>query len=327
MKRGCSLACTLAIGLVALSLGGCGEFRTGKTTETTPSDAPLRLAFITCSVEGKFFEPVRKGMGDAAEMMGVQCDFMGTEGVDVTKQVQIVRRAVKEGYDGIALNIIDPEAFDGVIRYAMDRGVPVVGFNVDDHATPNPRLSSVNQKLYEAGKTLAKHVLPDIPRGAHILMTLHDEGVSALEDRLHGQQAVLATRDVRWTVVVTGNDPVKGAEIIARALKENPEIRVILGTGQSDTEAAGRAIEQHFPNGDYWSAGFDLSSDTLRLIQSGAIRCTVDQQPYVQGFYPVIQLTLYLRYGIIPSDIDAGAAIIDRTNINEVIELTRQNYR
>ena len=29
----------------------------------------------------------------------------------------------------------------------------------------------------------------------------------------------------------------------AAALRENPEIRVVLSTGQSDTEAAGRAIE------------------------------------------------------------------------------------
>lgn len=77
----------------------------------------------------------------------------------------------------------------------------------------------------------------------------------------------------------------------------------------------------------YWSARFDLSPETLRLIQQGYVRCTVDQQPYIQGFYPVIQLTLYLRYGIMPSDIDAGAAIIDKTNVNQVIELTRENYR
>ena len=98
-----------------------------------------------------------------------------------------------------------------------------------------------------------------------------------------------------------------------QALRENPDIRIVLGTGQSDTEAAGRALEAHFAGQGYWSAGFDLSPETLRLIQAGHIRCTVDQQPYIQGFYPVLQLTLYLRYGIVPSDIDAGAAIIDQS--------------
>jgi simple sugar transport system substrate-binding protein len=65
----------------------------------------------------------------------------------------------------------------------------------------------------------------------------------------------------------------------------------------------------------------------LRLIEAGYIRVTVDQQPYIQGFYPVVQLTLYLRYGIVPSNIDAGAAIIDRGNFRQVMELTKKNYR
>lgn len=287
----------------------------------------LRLAFITCAVEAKFFEPVKRGMQDAADLMKVTCDFLGTEGVDVKAQAAMVRQAVADGYDGIALNIIDPEAFDDVIQEAIDRGVPVVGFNVDDHATPNVRLSSVNQRLYEAGRSLAEHVAPHIAAESHLLMTMHDEGVSALEDRLRGEQEVLKKKGVKWTVLITGNDSVQGAEVVAEALRKNSDIRIILGTGQADTEAAGRAIEKHFPGKGYWSAGFDLSPTTLRLIEEGHIRCTVDQQPYVQGFYPVIQLTLHLRYGIAPSDMDAGATIIDRSNVGQVLELTRKHYR
>jgi len=312
----------LVLILTSLCLSGCPS-----RSEPPKHEQPVRLAFVTCAVDAKFFGPVKKGMNDAAEMMGVQCDFLGTEGVDLDAQAQMVRQAVADGYDGIAVNIIDPEAFDAVIQEAIDQGVPVVGFNVDDHATPNARLSSVNQQLYEAGVSLAQHLLPHIPDGAHILMTMHDEGVSALEDRLRGEQAVLKEKNVHWTVIVSGNDSVKGAEVIAQALKDHPDIRVVLGTGQSDTEAAGRAIEAHFAGQGYWSAGFDLSPETLRLIQAGHIRCTVDQQPYIQGFYPVLQLTLYLRYGIVPSDIDAGAAIIDKSNVEQVIELSEQLYR
>jgi simple sugar transport system substrate-binding protein len=128
-------------------------------------------------------------------------------------------------------------------------------------------------------------------------------------------------------VAITGNDAAKGADVIADLLRKYADIRIILGTGQSDTEAAGRALEKHFDADRYWAAGFDLSAETLRLIDAGYIRCTVDQQPYIQGFYPVVQLTHYLRYGIVPSDIDAGASIIDRNNVRQVQELTRRHYR
>jgi simple sugar transport system substrate-binding protein len=292
-----------------------------------PAGKRLRLIFITCSVEGKFFEPVKKGMQDAAAMMGVDAEFTGTRGVDLKAQAEMVRRAVKDGYDGIALNLIHPEAFDDVVKETIQRGVPVVAFNVDDHATPNARLAAVNQRLYDAGRTLAKHLAPAIPAGSHVLMTMHDPGISALEDRLRGEQDVLREKQVRWTVAITGNDAQKGVDVVAAALRQNPDIRIVLGTGQADTEAAGLALEKHFATGGFWSAGFDLSPNTLRLIQKGCIRCTIDQQPYIQGFYPVVQLTLYLRYGIMPSNMDAGAAIIDRTNVERVLELTAQKYR
>lgn len=313
----------LAMSIVTMMVVGCSMDRSSRLVE----DRPLRLAFITCAVDAKFFEPVKKGMRDASEMMGVQADFLGTEGVDVPAQVEMVRQAVRDGYDGIALNIIDPEAFDDVIQEAIDRGVPVVAFNVDDHASPNARLSSVNQRLYEAGRSLASELLPEIPKNTHVLMTMHDEGVSALEDRLRGLQDVLGAKGVRWTVIVTGNDSAKGAERIAEALRQHVDVRFVLGTGQSDTEAAGLALEKHFAGKGYFSAGFDLSDTTLRLVKAGVIRCTVDQQPYIQGFYPVVQLALYCRYQIQPSDIDAGAAIIDRDNVDAVIRLTQEGYR
>ena len=299
----------------------------GATGQPSENEKPLRLAFITTCVEAKFFEPVKKGMQDAANKMNVQCDFIGTEGVDVQAQAAMVRQAAADGYDGIALNIIHATAFDDVVKETIDKGVPVVAFNTDDADTPNARMSSVNQRLYDAGRSLARHVSPRIPDGSHILMTMHDAGVSSLEDRLRGEQDVLKEMNVRWTVAITGNDAEKGAEIILEALRKHPDIRIILGTGQADTEAAGRTIKEHFAGKSYWSAGFDLSPVTLQLIKEGHIRCTVDQQPYIQGFYPVVQLAFYLRYGIMPSDIDAGAAIIDRTNVEQAIELTKQKYR
>jgi simple sugar transport system substrate-binding protein len=231
------------------------------------------------------------------------------------------------GYDGIAVNIIDPEAFDEVIQEAMAKGIPVVGFNVDDHATPNARLSSVNQRLYEAGQSLTEFLLPDIPANAQILLTMHDEGVSALEDRRDGIQDILKQKNVVSKVIISGNNSIIGVDVIAKALKENPKILIVLGTGQADTEAAGMAIEKYFPGRGYWAAGFDLSPKTLQLIKDGHIRCTVDQQPYIQGFYPVVQLTHYLRYGIIPSDMDAGATIIDKSNVDQVMVLSQKSIR
>jgi simple sugar transport system substrate-binding protein len=292
-----------------------------------PSGHRLKLVFVTCCVDQAFFGPVKKGMQDAARMLDVDCDFIGTPGVDLAAQVKMVKQAVADGYDGIAVNLIDAATFDEVVADAVAQGIPVVGFNVDDSSTPNARLASVNQKFYEAGRKVAELALADVPKRAHVLMTKHDEHVSALDDRVRGIQDVLKTKDVTWTTLITGNNSQSGDELIAKSLRENPDIRIVFGSGQSDTEAAGRAIEANFADRGYWAAGFDLSPKTLDLIDKGYIRFTIDQQPYVQGFYPVVALTLKLRYGITPSDIDAGAGLVDRNNVKQVRQWTNEGYR
>jgi simple sugar transport system substrate-binding protein len=75
------------------------------------------------------------------------------------------------------------------------------------------------------------------------------------------------------------------------------------------------------------AAGFDMSPEILRLVKAGVIRFTIDQQPYCQGYYPVVQLALYRRYGIAPADIDTGAAIVAAGDVDRVVDLSREHYR
>lgn len=314
---------TLAWGWVgwALVLGSTvGEAQTAQPDE-------LRFVFITCCRDEAFFRPVKKGMADAARAMQVRCEFTGTEGVDVKAQADMVRKAVAEGYHGIALNIIDPIAFDDVVAEAVRRGVPVVAFNVDDHSTPNARLAAVCQDYLKAGRALATQALPSIPANSKVLITQHDVGISSLDDRLRGIQEVLARHGVASKVVCTTNEPAKAIEVVARELKADPSLRFVFATGLTDTEAAGRAIERDFAGRGYGAAGFDLSPEILRLIKSGVIRMSTDQQPYIQGYYPVVQLALFCRFGIRPSNIDAGAALVTRNEVDRVVELTKLGYR
>ncbi|MEI6297400.1 MAG: substrate-binding domain-containing protein [bacterium] len=294
--------------------------------ETAP-EKRLRFIFITTCVQEDFFKPVKKGMADAAARMGVECVFTGTEGVDLKAQAEMVRQAVRDGFDGIALNIIDPVAFDEVVREATRKGVPVVAFNVDDQATPNARLSAVCQRLHAAGQTLGRECAKFIPRGSHILMTMHAAGVSALEDRLHGAQEELQKNGITCTVAVTGNTAAESAQVITRELKGNPEIKFVLATGQADTEGAGLAIEQNFGDRAVVAAGFDVTPTILRLVKAGPIRLTMDQQTYVQGFSPVVQLTLYKRYGILPSSMDAGATVVTKDQAESLLKLSAAHYR
>jgi simple sugar transport system substrate-binding protein len=298
-----------------------------KNEKTNHTTKPLRFVFITTCVDEDFFIPVKKGMEQAASLLGVECSFIGTKGVDVNQQATMVSEAIKQEVNGIALNIIDTLGFDSVVMEAIDKGIPVVAFNVDDNKTPNARLSGICQNLYKAGYDLGHKISAQIPENSSVLMTLHSEGISALNDRLKGEQDALKKKNIKWKVVVTGIYADSAAIVIANALNNNPGIRVILCTGQADTEGAGLAIEKNFSNLGYLAAGFDLSPEIIRLIKNDHILFTIDQQPYMQGFYPVVQLYQYCHYGILPSNTEIVASFVTKKNIDDIEKLCKEHFR
>ena len=296
-------------------------------TGTGSRERTLTLRFITPFVNENFYGTVKKGMADAARLFGAECTFVGTEELDLAEQMRLMDEAEGEAVDGIALNILDPTALNDAIARTMRGGVPVVAFNVDASKGAAGHLSFVQQDLYGAGRVMGARAEPNLAPGARVLITVHSAGVSALEDRVRGMQEMIRVKEVTWDVLTAGNTPVLAEATIADALRADPSIDAVLSTGQADTEGAGLAAVGEFRGRGLYVAGFDLSPQVLDLIRKGVIDFTVDQQPYLQGFMPVLQLVFYLRYGIRPCNIDAGATIIDRSNVDAVIELTKDGYR
>jgi simple sugar transport system substrate-binding protein len=287
----------------------------------------LRLIFLTPFAEYDFFKPIEHGMKDAAKAMNVDAKFGGPKDGNLQELAAMIRKAIRDGYDGIAVNITDPNALDEAISEATAKGVPVVAFNVDDNGTPNARLSAVCQDFLAAGRSLGQRAAKFVPDNSHVLVTKHEAGVSALDDRARGAEDVLRQHGVTWEELVTGSDRNVAMERIRAALAAEPTIRVILSTGSADTEAAGLVVEDEPSESGFESAGFDLSPEILRLVKHGVIRFTIDQQPYIQGYYPVLQLAFYLRYGIKPSNIDSGAIVINAEDVEKVAELNKRQFR
>ena len=303
------------------SVGGTEELATKKLNKK------LNIRFITLCVGEDFFRIVKNGIRDASALMNADCSFVGTEDVDFPQQVKMVEEAIENGVDGIALNLADSNAFAKVIRKAAEAGIPVVAFNIDASEGKAEILGSVRQDVYAAGKILGQKSAERITQGSKLLATMHSDGVSALEARLKGIQESLVQKGSSWNVLTTGNVPAVAAERISAALAADPSIRAILCTGQADTEGAGLALERLPSEHRPYAAGFDLSPEILRLVDRGVIDFTIDQQPYLQGFLPVVQLVLNIRYGIRLSTVDAGAAVIDRSNVKTVLKLSRAGFR
>ena len=284
----------------------------------------LRFRLITIASDEELFHVVERGMRDAAAALNVEADLVGTPGFDIDDVIRMVRSAVHDGIDGIGLNVFHPTALAGIIAEARAAGVPVVAFNIDAAKTGNGNLSYIMQDFFAAGTALGHRAAASVADGEHIIVAMHDDGVEALEERAAGIEAGIASRSVVATRVITGRAPARGAEILDEALVRL-SARAIIGTGQPDTEAAG--IVARDQKRSIYAAGFDLSPGIVDLIAEGHLDCVVDQQPYAQGFYPIVQLALYRRFGLMPSSLDAGAAIVDRQNVELVRQLSKQSIR
>jgi simple sugar transport system substrate-binding protein len=274
------------------------------------ADEKPRFLLLTPFVDYAFFAPMKQGAADAAKSLGVEVTFAGTTNGNTLALASRAEAALAAGYQGIGINMVDAQAFDAVAASAVKKGVPLISFNVDDARTPNARLATVGQNMPQAGRKFGEAMAPVIPVGSHVLLTVHDAGITALEERATGAQEALASRKLKWTSLITGTDREQAVTKIKAALKADPSIRVVLGTGEADTQAAGLAIERHFKGNGYIAAGFDTGGEILRLVKDGTLSLTVDQQPYAQGYFAVASLALAYRSGLRPVTVDTGATII-----------------
>ena len=287
----------------------------------------LKLRFITHCVDEDFFDTVKKGTEDAAKLLGVQYDFIGTEDVDFDEQIEMVRQAIRDNVDGIATSTLHPTVYNEVLAEVQQANIPVVLLNTAASQGENNDIPFIGQDVYQAGKKIGANIGNIIPDGSKILVPIHSEGISALDERARGIRDGLAGKNLEFESVVTGIEVEDGFRVVSEKLKADPKIKIVLCTGQADTEGSGQAVDKFFPDMGYIVAGFDVSPGILQLIKNDVISFTLDQQPYAQGFYPVIQLVQQIRYGIIPSDVDSGSTLISKENVDEVMKLTEEGYR
>ena len=79
--------------------------------------------------------------------------------------------------------------------------------------------------------------------------------------------------------------------------------------------------------GDIYLAGFDLSPATVAAIQGGWMNLVIDQQEWLQGYLPILQICLTKVYGFSGLDINTGAGFVDKTNVDFIAPLALKNIR
>ena len=315
--------------VLALALSGIVGFASSVAAE----ERHYEFVVITHSASIDFWVPLVKGAQDAAATITaaypdvtITVRHTGPQLFDVAEQRNIMENVIESAVDGIISTLPDPTAFDAPVQMALDRGIPVIATNAD--AGPdNPRLAYVGQRDYDAGRVLGQTLVDHIGTEGKVAVGTEDLGHTSLAQRLEGVLSILDQYPgIDYTVLQTTADLTQGASIFETWLIGNPDADAIISV-DANTQAHGVVLRNLGLRGEVVSGGWDLVPTTLENIRDGYTLFTIDQQPYTQGFYPVMQLFLYLEYGIAPGDVDSGAGVVTPDNVDDVLDLAARGYR
>lgn len=301
---------------------------------------PLDIVFTHhSSASNTFWQAVKKGFDDACEKVDASCQmiFTQTEG-SVEQQLSNMQTALARQPDALITSIVDNEAFDGVIERAVDDGVIVISANVDDTegAAGNAREAFVGQGFVPAGHSLGQAVGRHFPETGPIKVAV---GVSApgqnwseqraqgVIDYLEDWKAANPDREITWERLDSGTDLAVTADRVGAFLNANPDTTAYFDTGFWDAGVAGVLEDRGIAPGKVLLGGFDVVPVVLDNMEEGYIQAHVDQQPFMQGFMPVMMAYMAETAGLAPADIDTGQAIVTPDEVEAVRALSEEGLR
>ena len=299
-----------------------------------PADrGPKEYTFY--SVYHTFPHPFWLMMQRAADLAGEQTNtevefWIGTE-YSVEDQINRVEVLTARNPDGMAVSVPDPAAADPVYRAAIDAGIPLIAANGRD---PRPKAERIPYLFYvgsdeiTAGNRTATEILERFGPPTRVAVGSSQIGNAVIIDRGNGVRQILEPMGIEVELVQVDDDPTLGTEQVKGWMAANPDTDVWVCTSELCQGVVAETLKElGVLNDGVIVTGFDLGEVVTPLIKDGSVQFTIDQQPYLQGYLPIIWLYLYNKAGFLPAeDVLTGPAVVDSSNIDLVEELAGQ-YR
>ena len=277
-----------------------------------------RFVFVNHALTNPFFIPAKNGSHDAAALLGANVEWRGSTSSNVGEMVNAMRKAIDERVDGIAVSIIDPAAFNAPTALALKHGIPVISYNADG-GKGNSRLAYIGQDNYQSGLELGSRLVT-LVRSGDVYLFIATPGQENIQPRIDG--ALDAIRDsgrpIKAHVVNSGVDVANERTKIEATYKAHPDLRGLFAVDAGSTAGVAEVMRKYgLSKRGVHAGGYDLLVTTLRAIGARDLDFTIDQQPYLQGFLPVLQLFLYRYSGglVAPADTNTGLNFVTRANV------------
>ena len=189
-------------------------------------------------------------------------------------------------------------------------------------------MAYIGQDLYVSGFEMGKRIVELVPSG-DVALFIATPGALNIQPRIDGAIAAIkqSGKPVKATAVATSPDLATELSMIDAYYQGHKSLKGMFAVDAGDTQGVGQVIQKYRLQGKVKGGGYDLLPGTLKLIQNGSLQFTIDQQPYLQGFYPVIQLFLQKLSGglVAPSDTNTGLLFVTKDNVRPYLN-TKTRY-
>ena len=295
----------------------------------------VTIRFFAGGTEGDAFAGiVYRGALAAARDLGANVEYVFS-GWDSELMTQQLREAVAQAPDGIAMmGHPGNDAIMPLAAEAAEAGIIMMYQNVDvDQVRARYGGGYVGAQLASQGRALGAEALRLYGLGegdqAIVLVNLaqreralRELGVwEVLEE--NGVEIIHVDSAPTWAA-----DPNIGIPAMVAALTANPDVKLVafsggqtLGNTQTYFEAAGLEA------GQVKAIGFDTNEFIMQGFADGWIHLTSDQQPFLQGYMPILSICQTAKFGLAPLNVDTGAGFIDTGNYEQVADLAIAGYR
>ncbi len=316
--RGAGLGGALAL------LGGAGRAAMAAESGPFPSHPRWKFVFVNHVTTNPFFVPTQYGIQDACALLGCDYQWTGSATADVAQMVNAVNAAVAAKADGIAVPIVDPRAFDSPAKRAMDAGIPVFAYNADaPSGSNNERLAYIGQDLFQSGYQMGQRIAGMIDSGL-VGLFIATPGQLNIQPRLDGAQDAIkkSGKKIETQVIATGATVNEELSRIKSFYLGHQDLKGMFAVDAGSTQGVAEVMkENNLPSKGVHGGGFDLLPTTIQLIKEGFLDFTIDQQPYLQGFYTVMEMFMFKVSGglVGPATINTGLKFVTKDNVEPYI--------
>jgi len=273
-----------------------------------------------------WWNTIKNGLALAGEQMGVTVEYRNPPTGDLADMARIIDQVAASEPDGIITTLADYDVLKGSIRAAVDSGIDVIIMNsgTPEQAREVGALMYVGQPEYDAG--LAAGLRAKADGVGSFLCVNHYIVQPASQERCQGFADGLGI-PLGNQMIDAGQDPAEVKNRVLAYLSANPDTDAVLTLGPTSADPTILALQENGMAGDIYFGTFDLGGDIVKAIKSGVIKWGIDQQPFLQAYLPVVVLTNYDRYGVLPgNNINSGPGFVTADGLTKVEALAGE-YR